>query len=96
MYYLAQIMLVISAIILVLKTRKISAYLCAAGFATFLSGNIMLIDVSRKIVEIEQTHGNLAPIESYQMIGHVLSSVGLLAASAGLFVFALSRKSVSS
>jgi len=62
----------------------------------FLSGNIVLMDVSKRIVEIEQTHGNLASIESYQMTGRILSPFGILAAGAGLFVFALSRKSVSS
>lgn len=96
MYYLAQIVLVISVIILALKTRKISPYLCAAGFAAFLSGDIVLMDVSKTIVEIEQTHGDLASIESYQMIGRVFSPVGFLVAGAGLFVFAISRKSVSS
>jgi len=96
MYYLAQIVLVISAIILAIKTKEISAYLCAAGFAAFLSGNIMLMDVSKTIVEIEQTHGNLASLENDQMIGRVLSPVGFLAAGVGLFVFAVSRKSASS
>ena len=87
MYYLAQIMLVISAIILALKTWKVSVYHCAAGFSAFLYGNIVLIDVNKKIAEIEQTNGDITSIEDYHRLGRVLSPVGFLAAGTGLFIF---------
>jgi len=92
MYYLAQVLFLLASVILVRATKQISAYLCVIGFTAFLVGNVMMIEASKDLVEVEQTQGDKASVERYQSVGRMLSSVGFLAAGSGLFLFAVGRR----
>lgn len=91
MYYLAQVLFILGAVILARSTKRGSAYLSAIGFAAFLGGNVMMIQASKDLVEAQQTQTPAASIERVESVGRALSSSGLIVAAAGFFVFAVGR-----
>lgn len=91
-YDIAQLVFLVAAILLVLRTKRLPAYFVALGFALFLVGNRVLLDASRDMAEAEQRKGEVASIQLHELVGSVLSSVGFLGAGLSLVWFAMSER----
>ncbi|MGD9170251.1 MAG: hypothetical protein PVI97_09340 [Candidatus Thiodiazotropha sp.] len=91
-YYLAQVIFIVSFILLAIRTKKITAYICLFGFVLFLFGNVLMLNADSALAELEQTNGERGVAETEYLIGRLVSSLGFVSAGFGLLFFARGYK----
>lgn len=91
-YYIAQVILILSSILMAIRTKEVSIYFCLLGFLSFLIGNLVMMNANTALVEIAQVHGDKGAIEIQYLVGRAMSSLGFLMAGISLLLFSARRK----
>ena len=83
-FYAGQVMLVISAALMVNKNRRALEIFCLTGFICFLVGSLIMLETRSEILSIGDVRIGSDTNRDLWGFGRAMSSLGFLAGSASL------------